>query len=222
MHYAEFAEDEVRPIMTHLHHMLFLTLPANQSVALREAIKEYEANKWKTIGQKVGKPAKVSFYFFFFFRFLVSHFLFLSFDVFLSDPAEPNPHMAGMRTICEGTFQECVICEGCADPGEVTTLFNDLLHLSSHPFTSTLPSTMSTAYVLEAPLPVLVSRRAPRTSHLKNSMGYIRWKVLEFGFGFSVSIFLLYTVPASLMSIFSPMQRRHILELHRYESRIWN
>ena len=38
MHYAEFAEDE--------------------SVALREAIKEYEANKWKVIGQKVGKPAK--------------------------------------------------------------------------------------------------------------------------------------------------------------------
>lgn len=31
-----------------------------QSVALREAIKEYEANKWKVIGQKVGKPAKVS------------------------------------------------------------------------------------------------------------------------------------------------------------------
>ncbi|KAL4791969.1 hypothetical protein BDV19DRAFT_283425 [Aspergillus venezuelensis] len=38
MHYAEFAEDE--------------------SLALREAIKEYEANKWKVIGQKVGKPAK--------------------------------------------------------------------------------------------------------------------------------------------------------------------
>ncbi|KAL5343319.1 hypothetical protein BJX70DRAFT_164471 [Aspergillus crustosus] len=38
MHYAEFAEDE--------------------SIALREAIKEYEANKWKAIGQKVGKPAK--------------------------------------------------------------------------------------------------------------------------------------------------------------------
>jgi hypothetical protein len=37
-HYAEFAEEE--------------------SVALREAIKEYEANKWKVIGQKVGKPAK--------------------------------------------------------------------------------------------------------------------------------------------------------------------
>lgn len=31
-----------------------------QSAALREAIKEYEANKWKVIGQKVGKPAKVS------------------------------------------------------------------------------------------------------------------------------------------------------------------
>ncbi|ETI27154.1 hypothetical protein G647_09836 [Cladophialophora carrionii CBS 160.54] len=38
MHYAEFAEDE--------------------SAALREAIKEYEANKWKAIGQKLGKPAK--------------------------------------------------------------------------------------------------------------------------------------------------------------------
>lgn len=31
-----------------------------QTVALREAIKEYETNKWKVIGQKVGKPAKVS------------------------------------------------------------------------------------------------------------------------------------------------------------------
>jgi len=38
MHYAEFGEDE--------------------SIALREAIREYEANKWKVIGQKVGKPAK--------------------------------------------------------------------------------------------------------------------------------------------------------------------
>jgi hypothetical protein len=28
-------------------------------VKLRDAIKEYEANKWKVIGQKVGKPAKV-------------------------------------------------------------------------------------------------------------------------------------------------------------------
>ncbi|KAI4149547.1 MAG: hypothetical protein LQ340_004577 [Diploschistes diacapsis] len=38
MHYAEFAEDE--------------------SAALLEAIKEYDAQKWKIIGQKVGKPAK--------------------------------------------------------------------------------------------------------------------------------------------------------------------
>ena len=30
-----------------------------QSQALLNAIKEYENNKWKTIGQKVGKPAKV-------------------------------------------------------------------------------------------------------------------------------------------------------------------
>lgn len=38
MHYAEFGEDE--------------------SAALLAAIKEYDANKWKSIGQKVGKPAK--------------------------------------------------------------------------------------------------------------------------------------------------------------------
>ncbi|MCJ1272892.1 hypothetical protein MMC21_000681 [Puttea exsequens] len=38
MHYADFAEDD--------------------STALLTAIKEYEANKWKMIGQKVGKPAK--------------------------------------------------------------------------------------------------------------------------------------------------------------------
>ncbi|KAF2095378.1 hypothetical protein NA57DRAFT_44374, partial [Rhizodiscina lignyota] len=38
MHYAEFAADE--------------------EAALLAAIKEYEANKWKEIGKKVGKPAK--------------------------------------------------------------------------------------------------------------------------------------------------------------------
>ena len=32
-----------------------------QSTALFDAIREYEGNKWKIIGQKVGKPAKVSF-----------------------------------------------------------------------------------------------------------------------------------------------------------------
>lgn len=42
MHYAEFAEDEV----------------SNFSAALLQAIKDYENNKWKVIGQKVGKPAK--------------------------------------------------------------------------------------------------------------------------------------------------------------------
>lgn len=30
-----------------------------QSAALLTAIKEYEASKWKVIGSKVGKPAKV-------------------------------------------------------------------------------------------------------------------------------------------------------------------
>jgi len=107
MHYAEFAEDEVRPIMTHLHHILSLTLPANQSVALREAIKEYEANKWKVIGQKVGKPAKVSSVlspFSIFYYILSSQIS----DIFLPDPAEPDFHMVGMRAICKGAFQEYV------------------------------------------------------------------------------------------------------------------
>lgn len=36
-------------------------LNQGQSVALREAIREYDANKWKAIGLKVGKPAKVRF-----------------------------------------------------------------------------------------------------------------------------------------------------------------
>ena len=31
-----------------------------QSAALLAAIKQYDADKWKVIGQKVGKPAKVS------------------------------------------------------------------------------------------------------------------------------------------------------------------
>jgi hypothetical protein len=38
MHYADFAEDE--------------------GAALLSAIKDYEASKWKIIGQKVGKPPK--------------------------------------------------------------------------------------------------------------------------------------------------------------------
>ena len=58
MHYAEFAEDEVslsKPIQRHGEPILIWT----QSTALLAAIKEYDANKWKAIGQKVGKPAKV-------------------------------------------------------------------------------------------------------------------------------------------------------------------
>lgn len=35
-------------------------LTDRQSAALLAAIKEYEASKWKFIGQKVGKPAKVN------------------------------------------------------------------------------------------------------------------------------------------------------------------
>jgi hypothetical protein len=35
------------------------SLTLRQSVALQNAIKEYENNKWKEIGKKVGKPAKV-------------------------------------------------------------------------------------------------------------------------------------------------------------------
>ena len=58
MHYAEFAEDEVsRPSTTKVDASLIDQ--SVQSQALLNAIKEYENNKWKVIGQKVGKPAKV-------------------------------------------------------------------------------------------------------------------------------------------------------------------
>jgi hypothetical protein len=58
MHYAEFNEDEVCLCMYHTWapHEIYNFWQASM---LREAIREYEANKWKTIGQKVGKPAKV-------------------------------------------------------------------------------------------------------------------------------------------------------------------
>ena len=79
MHYAEFAENEVVPVpplalpthaRQHTERLIpfstefahaqtdSLTTPT-QSQMLLNAIKEYEANKWKVIGQKVGKPAKV-------------------------------------------------------------------------------------------------------------------------------------------------------------------
>jgi hypothetical protein len=58
MHYAEFAEDEVRtsPLQPYPASQ---RLTLSQSQALLNAIKEYETNKWKVIGAKVGKPAKV-------------------------------------------------------------------------------------------------------------------------------------------------------------------
>jgi hypothetical protein len=57
MHYAEFAEDEVSYKRLQSHSGIMLT--SKKSTALLAAIKEYDANKWKVIGQKVGKPAKV-------------------------------------------------------------------------------------------------------------------------------------------------------------------
>lgn len=62
MHYAEFAEDEVctSQVMEPSPVCVLVYSPAcQQSQALMNAIKEYENNKWKVIGQKVGKPAKV-------------------------------------------------------------------------------------------------------------------------------------------------------------------
>lgn len=62
MHYAEFAEDEVRRPLRAISDAQYSTANSptmSQSQALMSAIKEYENNKWKVIGQKVGKPAKV-------------------------------------------------------------------------------------------------------------------------------------------------------------------
>lgn len=69
MHYAEFGEDEVGPFVRFLAFLVVSTIfcflgvhrltRKKQSAALLAAIKEYDANKWKVIGQKVNKPAKV-------------------------------------------------------------------------------------------------------------------------------------------------------------------
>lgn len=62
MHYADFGEDEVSSFVrlsASPHKRAFCTDHISQSAALLQAIKEYETNKWKVIGQKVGKPAKV-------------------------------------------------------------------------------------------------------------------------------------------------------------------
>ncbi|KAF7190510.1 hypothetical protein HII31_08224 [Pseudocercospora fuligena] len=60
MHYAEFAEDEVSNFvrLTASVSDVTIVLTSEQSAALLQAIKDYENNKWKVIGQKVGKPAK--------------------------------------------------------------------------------------------------------------------------------------------------------------------
>ncbi|KAL9055038.1 MAG: hypothetical protein Q9162_003803 [Coniocarpon cinnabarinum] len=61
MHYAEFAEDEVSvPVRTAAQECVPALTSRTQSAALLAAIKEYEQSKWKVIGAKVGKPAKVS------------------------------------------------------------------------------------------------------------------------------------------------------------------
>ncbi len=57
MHYADFAEDDVSFATHRAEAMLTWGV---QSAALLAAIKEYEASKWKVIGAKVGKPAKVN------------------------------------------------------------------------------------------------------------------------------------------------------------------
>lgn len=63
MHYAEFGEDEVGHFLTWMRLISLrghvLTTMKTKSAALLAAIKEYDSNKWKVIGQKVGKPAKV-------------------------------------------------------------------------------------------------------------------------------------------------------------------
>jgi hypothetical protein len=70
MHYADFAEDEVRgggsfsiACNTRVTKVADSSNYESQSAALLAAIKEYDANKWKVIGTKVGKPAKVLFLF---------------------------------------------------------------------------------------------------------------------------------------------------------------
>ena len=95
MHYAEFAEDEVRaaptPNRPRARGTSSLNIP--QSAALLAAIKEYEASKWKVIGQKVGKPAKVRF------RLAVPG------PVHQAVLAHFLTHPTGVRAVCEGTFR---------------------------------------------------------------------------------------------------------------------
>lgn len=84
MHYAEFAEDEVSKSKG--GQAPVLDAEAQQSQALLNAIKEYEASKWKVIGAKVGKPAKVSSSALFVVAFLTS--------------------LLGLRAVCKRAFQQ--------------------------------------------------------------------------------------------------------------------
>jgi len=69
MHWAEFGEEEVpfpphanRPSSRHPQYTTKeadMNVSSSQSALLLAAIKEYDANKWKAIGAKVNKPAKV-------------------------------------------------------------------------------------------------------------------------------------------------------------------
>lgn len=62
MHYAEFGEDEVglcSPSGASGASLVAPMLTKSKHAMLEAAIKEYDQNKWKVIGQKVGKPAKV-------------------------------------------------------------------------------------------------------------------------------------------------------------------
>ena len=59
MHYADFAEDEVIFHSTCHFIYVYFTEASVQSAALLAAIRDYEANKWKHIGAKLNKPAKV-------------------------------------------------------------------------------------------------------------------------------------------------------------------
>jgi hypothetical protein len=107
MHYAEFAEDEVCTTPNRSIQPSQWFTDTRQSQALREAIKEYEANKWKVIGQKVGKPAKVCP---------------RQFDTIRGTANDCN---AGLRTVCQRAFQRSLDLDEFDD---VTT------NASMHPF----------------------------------------------------------------------------------------
>lgn len=57
MHYAEFAEDEVRA-NKHVQPKSENIADHVQSQMLLKAIREYDNNKWRHIGAALGKPAK--------------------------------------------------------------------------------------------------------------------------------------------------------------------